>query len=182
MEQRLLFAEMLSVFRTRFPDAKASFTNSSGIFLDPAYHYDYARPGVALYGVNPTPGAPNPMLPVVRLFTPDAHVTWLLVSLDPADGDGLREGIGALLAHPALQDPAPQGGQDRTDPGQSGDPRLDTVLYPDLGGLRLDYVLPSAGLRVVDAGVLWPPAGDPLLPDLTAASHHFPVWVDIDLP
>ena len=25
--------------------------------------------------------------PVVRLFTPDAHVTWLLVSLDPADGD-----------------------------------------------------------------------------------------------
>jgi hypothetical protein len=24
---------------------------------------------------------------VVRLFTPDAHVTWLLVSLDPADGD-----------------------------------------------------------------------------------------------
>ena len=26
-------------------------------------------------------------LPVVRLFTPDAHATWLLVSLDPADGD-----------------------------------------------------------------------------------------------
>lgn len=25
--------------------------------------------------------------PVVRLFTPDAHATWLLVSLDPADGD-----------------------------------------------------------------------------------------------
>ncbi|MCY1260393.1 hypothetical protein D9M68_355200 [compost metagenome] len=26
-------------------------------------------------------------LPVVRLFTPDAHVTWLLASLDPADED-----------------------------------------------------------------------------------------------
>ncbi len=26
-------------------------------------------------------------LPVVRLFTPDAHVTWLLAALDPADGD-----------------------------------------------------------------------------------------------
>lgn len=25
--------------------------------------------------------------PVVRLFTPDAHVTWLLAALDPADGD-----------------------------------------------------------------------------------------------
>ena len=26
-------------------------------------------------------------LPVVRLFTPDAHATWLLASLDPQDGD-----------------------------------------------------------------------------------------------
>ena len=27
------------------------------------------------------------LVPVVRLFTPDAHVTWLLAALDPADGD-----------------------------------------------------------------------------------------------
>ena len=26
-------------------------------------------------------------LPVVRLFTPDAHATWLLAALDPDDGD-----------------------------------------------------------------------------------------------
>jgi hypothetical protein len=26
-------------------------------------------------------------LPVVRLFTPDAHATWLLTELDPGDGD-----------------------------------------------------------------------------------------------
>ncbi|MDC6282720.1 DUF2958 domain-containing protein [Ralstonia pseudosolanacearum] len=26
-------------------------------------------------------------LPVVRLFTPDAHAIWLLAALDPADGD-----------------------------------------------------------------------------------------------
>ena len=26
-------------------------------------------------------------LPVVRLFTPDAHLIWLLAALDPADGD-----------------------------------------------------------------------------------------------
>ena len=25
--------------------------------------------------------------PVVKLFTPDAHATWLLTALDPADGD-----------------------------------------------------------------------------------------------
>ena len=103
-------------------------------------------------------------------------------NLDPVDGDGLREGIAGLLAHPALHDPAPKGQQHRTDPGQSGDADLDTVLYADLGGLRLDYVLPSAGLGIAGAGVLWPPASDPLMPDLVAASRHFPVWVDINLP
>lgn len=49
------------------PRAPVSFCNSSGIFLGPDYHFDLARPGVALYGVNPTPGQPNPMRPVVRL-------------------------------------------------------------------------------------------------------------------
>lgn len=32
-------------------------------------------------------GRPIDPVPVVRLFTPDAHVTWLLAALDPTDGD-----------------------------------------------------------------------------------------------
>jgi alanine racemase len=51
----------------RLPAAPVSFANSSGIFLGKAYHRDTARPGVALYGVNPTPGRPNPMRRVVTL-------------------------------------------------------------------------------------------------------------------
>jgi len=47
--------------------APVSFANSSGVFLDPTFHFDLARPGVAIYGANPTPAAPNPMRPVVRL-------------------------------------------------------------------------------------------------------------------
>lgn len=103
-------------------------------------------------------------------------------NLDPADGDGLREGIAGLLAHPAVQDPRPKGGQERSDPRQAGDASLDTVIYADLGGLRLDYALPSSGLTVTGAGVLWPPASEPLMSDLVAASRHFPVWVEITLP
>lgn len=103
-------------------------------------------------------------------------------NLDPADGDGRREGIGALLTHPALQDPRPRGAHGRIEPGQTGDPALDTVIYDDLGGLRLDYVLPSADLTVTGSGVLWPAPEDPLWPDIDAASHHFPVWVDVTLP
>lgn len=32
-------------------------------------------------------GADHDPLPVVKLFTPDAHATWLLTELDPAYGD-----------------------------------------------------------------------------------------------
>jgi hypothetical protein len=47
------------------------------------------------------------LLPVVKLFTPDAHAVWFLSELDPADGDtayGLCDvGIGAPeLAHVKL--------------------------------------------------------------------------------
>ncbi|RWD63426.1 alanine racemase [Mesorhizobium sp.] len=62
-KQRLEFDRL----RKMLPAAPASLANSSGIFLGPAYHYDLARPGAALYGVNPTPHEANPMLPVIRL-------------------------------------------------------------------------------------------------------------------
>ena len=43
-----------------------SLANSSGIFLGSDYKYQLARPGVALFGANPTPGHLNPMRPVVQ--------------------------------------------------------------------------------------------------------------------
>jgi alanine racemase len=49
------------------PQAPRSFANSSGIFLGADFASDLARPGAALYGINPTPGRPNPLRPVVRL-------------------------------------------------------------------------------------------------------------------
>ena len=49
------------------PGVKRSFANSSGIFLGDAFRSDLARPGCALYGINPTPGRPNPMRQVARV-------------------------------------------------------------------------------------------------------------------
>jgi alanine racemase len=69
-EQRARFERL----RTRLPDAPASLANSSGIFLGPAFHGEVCRPGVALYGVNPTPGQGNPMAPVVTLEAPILQV------------------------------------------------------------------------------------------------------------
>jgi alanine racemase len=58
-----LFREMRILFR----GIPASIANSSGIFLGSSAHCDLVRPGAALFGVNPTPGKPNPMRPVVDL-------------------------------------------------------------------------------------------------------------------
>lgn len=58
---------LFRAIRAAFPDAKASFANSSGVFLGADYWFDQIRPGCAIYGVNPTPKQPNPMACVARL-------------------------------------------------------------------------------------------------------------------
>jgi alanine racemase len=63
-------AKQLTTFReiaSLFTGVPASLANSSGIFLGPQFQFDMVRPGAALYGVNPTPEADNPMRPVVDL-------------------------------------------------------------------------------------------------------------------
>jgi len=62
-EQRSAFAAALA----RLPPAPASLANSSGIFRGRAYHFDLVRPGLALYGANPTPDTANPMQPTIRV-------------------------------------------------------------------------------------------------------------------
>jgi alanine racemase len=59
--------EDFQAVRAAFPGVPGSLANSAGVFLGPVAHHDLARPGVALYGVNPTPGRPNPMADVIRL-------------------------------------------------------------------------------------------------------------------
>ena len=50
-----------------FSGVTSSLANSSGIYLGPSFLFDMVRPGAAIYGVNPTPEAANPMLPVIEL-------------------------------------------------------------------------------------------------------------------
>jgi alanine racemase len=70
LHQAVRFAEI----RRRLPRAPASFANSSGLFLGPGFGSELARPGCALYGINPTPGAANPMRQVVTLRAPILQV------------------------------------------------------------------------------------------------------------
>ena len=72
-----LNAKQLATFReiaSLFTGVPASLSNSSGIFLSPQFLFDLVRPGAALYGVNPTPEADNPMQPVVDLKARIVHI------------------------------------------------------------------------------------------------------------
>jgi alanine racemase len=65
-----LNAKQVGAFReiaSQFSGVPASLAASSGIYLGPHFAFDMVRPGAALYGVNPTPEADNPMQPVVKL-------------------------------------------------------------------------------------------------------------------
>lgn len=114
-------------------------------------------------------------------------------NLDPLDGDGRREALAALLADPRLQDPAPEapGGhlaataQGGANARHRGDPARDTADFTDTpgpGNLRVDYLLPSAGLAVTAAGIAWPDPADPQAAVVAAASRHRLVWLDLALP
>ncbi len=90
-------------------------------------------------------------------------------NLDPDRGEGLTRAIEDLLRDPRLTDPRPA----------SQDGGTATVEWENAGQMRVDYVLPSAGLRVLDAGVLW---SRPDQKTASAASRHRLVWVDIERP
>lgn len=87
--QRARFEEA----RRLLPHLPASLANSAGIFLGPDFHYDLCRPGIAVYGGNPTPGRTNPMAPVVEL---DAE----LLQIYALEGEA-RVGYGATYRAPA---------------------------------------------------------------------------------
>lgn len=114
-------------------------------------------------------------------------------NLDPVDGDGLAAALSALLNDPRVQDVRPNSDGAReaairqagVNAGQAGNAAIDTADWPDHqgpGNLRVDYILPSFDLKVLDAGVWWPKPGDPALVTAEAASRHRLVWVDLDLP
>ncbi|PRX96293.1 endonuclease/exonuclease/phosphatase family protein [Allonocardiopsis opalescens] len=117
------------------------------------------------------------------------------LNADPADGDGHPEGISRLLTNPRVNDhrpPSSEGGaeaarlQDGANLLHEGDPARDTADFadePGPGNLRVDYVLPSWGLRITGNGVFWPVSSSPLS-RLTGvypfpSSDHRLVWTDV---
>jgi hypothetical protein len=107
------------------------------------------------------------------------------LNADPVDGDGIPGAVAQLLRHPrvdagfvprsvgaierATDYALPRKGPIATHTGDFG---------AKSGTLRLDYLLPSRGLRVLDGAVFWPASGE-LADDPTTASDHHLVWLDV---
>lgn len=108
---------------------------------------------------------------------------------DPVDGDGRHEAIIELLEHPRVMRYATPRSPGAVETGRAyaaqgikhqGSPAHATGDFgARVGTLRLDYVLPSTGLRLIDSGVFWPARADPDSALIDASDHHL-VWVDID--
>jgi len=144
---------------------------------------DYTRPGGSDYIVDDQ-GVSGGIAPGA------AFVIAGDFNADPHDGDSVDHAIGQLLdagwidsrclpvSKGAEQASGVQGG---TNTSHQGDHAADTADFNDryTGNLRLDYVLPSRGLRITGCGVFWP-APDESGHEWLEASDHRLVWLDID--
>ena len=114
---------------------------------------------------------------------------------DPIDGGSLHDAIDALIhdarvngsfvpqSAGAIEAGAAQGGANAT---QRADARFDTADFNDrsAGNLRVDYLLPSKGLRVCGGGVFWPRQSDATArlvwgDQPPPSSDHRLVWIDV---
>lgn len=129
---------------------------------------------------------------------PDAPADYVLLgdmNSDPLDGDSRHGAIADLLSSPYFEDPQPRStgavaaarAQGGANLHHKGDPALDTADFRDTpapGNLRVDYVLPAPGLRVLASGVFWPApneaGGDLIGSGGRAGSDHRLVWVDLE--
>lgn len=146
-----------------------------------ADYVDHQRSGY-IYDDNKQPGG----LPAGASFVIAGDM-----NADPFDGDSTGNAINQLLGHPLVNShviPKSKGARDKglRDGGaniqQQGESIYDTSDFNDrsVGNLRLDYVLPSKLLKVVDAGVFWPTEDEPGQ-YLVEASDHRLTWIDVEL-
>ena len=113
------------------------------------------------------------------------------LNADPVDGASHNKAILQLLNHPLVNascTPVSEGAMeaDKEQEGKNlehkGDPAEDTGDFNDkyVGNMRVDYVLPSASLKVVGCGIFWPAKEQPGH-ELIDVSDHRLVWVDVEM-
>ncbi len=133
-------ARQLAAFRAarkKLPMGRTSFANSAGIFLGGDFLGDVVRPGIALYGCNPTPWAANPMRPVVSLSARILQVRQV------APGESVSYGATHVVDKPGKIATVAAGYADgylRSLSG-AGYGFIDAVRVPILGRVTMDMIM-----------------------------------------
>jgi alanine racemase len=144
--QIALFKEL----RRLYKGVSASMANASAIFVEPKAHCDLIRADAALYGVNPTAGDHNPMLPVIELHARIVQIVRL------APGETIPDANGWTAKRPmrlALVSAGYADGYPRCERG------YDKKLYAIVGGQPCPVVgQPSMDLLAIDVTEVSDPA------------------------
>ncbi|MGC2855672.1 alanine racemase [Novispirillum sp. DQ9] len=178
-------AAAFAAARARFPQAEASLANSSGVFLGASYAFDLGRPGIALYGGNPTPGAPNPMRQVVTLQAKILQVRRVDTPRTVGYGASARIEGGSLLAtvaagyadglHRALGNVGSGLLGDRVVP-MVGRVSMDLIVF-DVSAAPADLTRPGQSITLIggrhDADALAAEAGTISYEILTSLGHRY---------
>ncbi|WP_394225038.1 endonuclease/exonuclease/phosphatase family protein [Pseudoalteromonas spongiae] len=113
--------------------------------------------------------------------SPQSFVILGDLNASAVDGDAHPNAINQLLSHPDVN----HYGAPQSEGGLQNKPENKHAATHTAGwGMRADYVLPSANLKVLNSAVFWPAKGKQgahLVADRSASSDHRLVWVDIAL-
>ncbi len=113
--------------------------------------------------------------------TEDLVVVMGDLNVDPADGEGDKQVIAALLSQPRLQDPIPtSAGAVESKADDAGNPERDTASFRH-ANMRVDYVLPDHRMHLRQSHVFWPQRDSDDY-HLIRASDHRMVWVRVEIP
>jgi hypothetical protein len=113
---------------------------------------------------------------------------------DPVDGASRPDAANQLLKSPRINSsltPSGTGGPQASklhggrNTSHTGNPENDTAAFGKSGNLRVDYVLPSADLKLLDGHVYWFADNEPLFKLMTHGSFpsdHRAVYIDVAFP
>jgi alanine racemase len=108
----------------------ASLAGASAILLNRKSHFDLVRADSALFGINPIPGSPNPMLPVLELRARIVHVRDMTPGQSFIDAEPKRRRLALVSVGQADGFP------------RSWHPK--TTLHAIVGGYRCPVAAPSS--------------------------------------
>jgi alanine racemase len=129
--------EAFAAIAAQLPGARASLSNTGGVFLGPDYHFDVTRPGIGLYGATAGSAPPDDLEPAALLEAPILQVRHV------ASGETIGYGASYVADGPRLTATIAAGYADGLPRALSGRgyARINGMKAPMLGRVSMDLAV-----------------------------------------